>query len=69
MVVETTGMVAVKSRVKNLAQLARDLGITRGAIAQWDDVPANRVGDVARLTGLKPETIRPDIFASSDTAA
>lgn len=42
--------------------LAAALGITRHAVYQWDRVPACRIGQVARLTGLKPEEIRPDIF-------
>lgn len=57
-----TGLHAVKTKVKSLASLAHKLGITRGAIYQWHEVPSRRVGEVARLTGLSPEVIRPDIF-------
>ena len=34
-----TGMEAVRDRM-SLARLARELGITRGAVAQWEKVPA-----------------------------
>lgn len=57
-----TGMAAVELKVKSKAWLARQLGISRGAIAQWDRVPAERLGEVAKATGLPPEVIRPDLF-------
>jgi DNA-binding transcriptional regulator YdaS (Cro superfamily) len=53
-----------------LARLAREIGITRGAVAQWDKVPAERIGDVSRVTGIPFEVLRPDLFkAASETAA
>ena len=42
--------------------LAEALGISSHAISQWSRVPAERVGQVARITGLSPDQIRPDIF-------
>ena len=52
-----------------MAWLARELNLTRSAVQGWgDQVPAGRVGDVARATGLTPEQIRPDIF-KTDRAA
>ena len=56
-----TGMDAVKDRMP-LARLARELGITRGAVAQWDRVPAERIGEVSKATGIPVEQLRPDIF-------
>ena len=42
--------------------------LTPQALNAWkqlrDGVPAKRVQTVARVTGLKPHTIRPDIFPS-----
>ena len=43
-------------------RLARKLGITHGAIYQWDKVPAGRVLDVERLTGIPRHELRPDIY-------
>ena len=57
-----TGMEAVKDRMP-LARLAREIGITRGAVAQWGRVPAERLGDVSRVTGIPMESLRPDLFA------
>lgn len=59
-----TGMDAVRDRMP-LARLARELGITRGAVAQWDKVPAERIGDVSRITGIPMPTLRPDLFEAS----
>jgi transcriptional regulator with XRE-family HTH domain len=63
-----TGMDAVRDRM-TLARLARELGITRGAVAQWERVPAERLGDVARVTGIPMDRLRPDLFKASEKAA
>lgn len=62
-----TGMEAVRD-IMPMAELARQMNITRGAVSQWDRVPAERLFDVARITGLEPSVIRPDLF-EAETAA
>lgn len=57
-----TGIDAVRKRI-SVTKLAEALNITPGAVSQWKEVPAERIGEVARATGLRPEVIRPDIFA------
>ncbi|ESW92674.1 helix-turn-helix domain-containing protein [Mesorhizobium sp. M0045] len=47
-------------------KLAAALGIFPGAISQWKKVPAERLGDISRFTGISPEELRPDIFAKAD---
>lgn len=60
---QKTGMVAVRDQVESLAWLAEKLGVTRGALTHWTDkIPAERVGEVSRFTGLAPNVLRPDIF-------
>lgn len=59
-----TGMDAVRERMP-LSWLAKRIGVTRGAIAQWDKVPAERMGDVSRATGIPLEVLRPDIFEAA----
>ena len=52
--------------------LAAALNVTPGAISQWDRVPAERVIDVERLTGIPRESLRPDLYvrpAPSSTEA
>ncbi|NSZ52949.1 helix-turn-helix domain-containing protein [Agrobacterium vitis] len=61
-------MDAVRDRMP-LARLAREIGITRGAVAQWEKVPAERIGDVSRVTGIPMQALRPDLFAGSEARA
>lgn len=63
-----TGMDAVRDRM-SLARLAREIGVTRSAVAQWDRVPAERIGDVSRVTGISMDRLRPDLFKAADEAA
>lgn len=62
-----TGMEAVKDRMP-LARLARSIGITRGAVAQWDRIPAERVRAVSEATGIPMDQLRPDLFGTESAA-
>ena len=42
--------------------LSLALGLSRGAVSQWERVPLERVNNVARLTGIPRERLRSDIF-------
>lgn len=44
------------------AKLARGLGLKRQAIYQWDKVPAERVLEVERITGVPRSQLRPDLY-------
>ena len=43
-------------------QLARALGVNRQSIYSWTRIPAERVQQIADLSGLQLHEIRPDIF-------
>ncbi len=43
-----------------LAAIAKELGVTRGAVAKWSRIPAGRVIAVERVTGISREELRPD---------
>ena len=45
--------------------LADKIGITRAAVSQWKQVPAERVLEVERLTGVPRYELRPDIFGEA----
>ena len=45
-----------------VAHLARELGISHAAIRQWGRVPAERVVEVERITGIPREALRPDLY-------
>lgn len=44
------------------ASLARALNITTQAISQWTRVPADRVIQVEKLSGVSRYKLRPDVF-------
>ena len=43
-------------------RLAEALDLTRQAIHQWDKIPAERVVDVERVTGIPRQELRPDLY-------
>lgn len=52
------------------AALAKDLGgLTSQAVSQWKKVPAERVLDVERITGISRHDLRPDVFGREESAA
>ncbi len=42
--------------------LASALGISRAAVSQWYQIPLTRVLQVERVTGVRRELLRPDLF-------
>lgn len=44
------------------ARIAEQLGITAGAVSQWDRVPVPRVLEIERITGIPRHVLRPDIY-------
>lgn len=45
-----------------IVKLSLALGLSRGACSQWRRIPAERVLEVERLTGIPRETLRPDLY-------
>jgi DNA-binding transcriptional regulator YdaS (Cro superfamily) len=50
----------------NLARLAKELGIAHQSIYSWSRIPAERVIDVERITGIPRHELRPDIYPPTD---
>jgi len=55
----------IAAKVGGVVALSKQLGLSRGAVSQWDKVPLERVPAVARLTGIPRELLRPDVFGPS----
>jgi DNA-binding transcriptional regulator YdaS (Cro superfamily) len=47
---------------RQLPLIAEQLKIARQAPYAWKKVPPLRVQEVARITGLKPHALRPDLY-------
>jgi DNA-binding transcriptional regulator YdaS (Cro superfamily) len=45
-----------------IVRLSLALGLSRGAASQWRRIPAERVIDVERITGIPREILRPDLY-------
>ena len=59
----------LKAERGRLSRLAEALKITPGAVAQWGKVPAERIGDISRATGIPLRDLRPDLFADAERIA
>lgn len=53
-------------RIGGVPRLAERIGVTRQAIYQWREVPADRVVEMAAATGVSRAAFRPDLFGGSD---
>ena len=60
-----TGLLAAIQATRTRAEMARRLGISRAAVAQWRKVPAERLVEVERVTGVSRAILRPDLFGPS----
>lgn len=58
---------AIFARRGAVTRIATELGISTAAVSQWRRVPEERVMDVARILGLAPAEIRPDLAAPPAT--
>lgn len=55
--------------VGGVVALSHALGLSRGAVSQWGKVPAERVVEVERITGIPRSRLRPDLFDEAGPAA
>lgn len=49
-------------------KLAVALEIAPASISQWKNIPADRVLDIERLTGVSRHDLRPDVFGAETPA-
>jgi DNA-binding transcriptional regulator YdaS (Cro superfamily) len=56
------GLEAAVKAAGSKSELARMLGLTRGAICQWWRIPSERVVSIENLTGVPRHVQRPDLY-------
>lgn len=69
---DTEALIKAKEAAGGNAGMAEKLGgLTSQAVSQWKRVPAGRVLEVERITGISRHHLRPDVFgpASHEAAA
>lgn len=72
---EAASAVGIKSIEKAAAavgsksELARRLGVKVQSIQQWKRIPAERVLEVERITGIARHKLRPDLYPKKREAA
>lgn len=54
-------MTLIRSKPGMMSKVAKALGISRQAVSLWDKVPAERLPEVERVTGIARHDLRPDI--------
>ena len=57
------GMQLIRAQRGLLSEVARALGLTRAAVVKWTEVPADRVVEIERITGIPREALRPDLYS------
>ena len=57
-----TGKAAAIKAAGGVRALARALGIKHASIVGWSEIPAGRLVDVERVTGVPREILRPDLY-------
>lgn len=57
---------ACADRGMSISALAREIGVTPPAIFQWTRVPAERVLEIERLTGVSRHELRPDVYGEAE---
>lgn len=62
----TTPLARATEIAGGVVRLSEKLGVKHQAISQWKKIPASRVLDIERLTGVSRYDQRPDIFGSKE---
>ena len=63
------GMSMIRARRGQISRIGEALGINQSAVSGWKRVPAERVPDVERVTGIPRHLLRPDLWEPPALAA
>jgi DNA-binding transcriptional regulator YdaS (Cro superfamily) len=56
------GIDTIRATKGMAAKIAKNLKISRGAVSRWQHIPAERIVEVERITGIPREELRPDLY-------
>jgi DNA-binding transcriptional regulator YdaS (Cro superfamily) len=64
MISDTPGLEVIRKNRGIAAKIARDLNISKAAVSLWlkRRIPAERVLDVEKATGIPRHDLRPDLY-------
>ena len=70
----STSLKSWRARVNRTADdVAKEAGVTLAMWSRWETgarrIPAERVIDIERITGIPRNELRPDVFAERESAA
>jgi DNA-binding transcriptional regulator YdaS (Cro superfamily) len=65
----TDALKRARTAAGGASAVARAIGLTPQAVLQWQVVPAERVLDVEKLTGVSRYDLRPDVFGPAPQEA
>ena len=63
------GMDLIRGRRGLISEIARGLGIHRSAVSMWKRIPAERVSEVERISGIPRYDLRPDLWSRPENAS
>jgi len=53
------------NRAGSVAKLADMLGVSRQVLYKWKRIPADRILEIERLTGVPRASLRPDLYEAA----
>lgn len=57
------------AKAGGVTRVARAVGLTHPSVSVWERVPPRHVRTVAKLAGLHPSEVRPDLYDAPDQRA
>ena len=58
----TNGLNQAIAKAGSRNRLARLLGVSQQAVAQWTKVPTHQILNIERIVGIPREDLRPDLY-------
>ncbi|HUY05068.1 MAG TPA: YdaS family helix-turn-helix protein [Rhodocyclaceae bacterium] len=55
-------MKLIRTKWGTLSLIARELGVSRSVVSGWRAVPAERLLEIERITGIPREVLRPELY-------